>query len=350
MKLVVIYDNLCPKLKEDDYSRTYLDMFEAVIEKFEEVQHITESCSAQDIEADVILVYDIHSSHHIVIDGLKNHRAVKYTYFNDPHQKGLVGIYQDGSEKFVHKLGPKKRTLRALNRGIDYIICPYSNLYYEHIAPHIGKDAENMLFWFPPAPSHKRFKLRLRPLKERHHKILANGITWGNKEAYAFRKWAYGQPESFLVQHAHKRPDVPCGAAYGNFLANYAASLALCDTIIVPKYLEIPLAGCVCFAQDQEDYRRMGFVDLQNCFFVDKDTYKNKSNAFLNAPKGDIYYQKVAREGQRLIERKWTAECFADALYEHAKSKGVNHERQSRRNLHTDVRTAADTAVCTGNV
>jgi hypothetical protein len=346
MKLAIIYDPLCPKLIEGDYSRTYLDMFEAVVARFEEVQHITESCSAEDIEADVILIYDIHSSHHIRIDGLADHSAVKYTYFNDPHQPGVKGIYQDGTERFVHKLGYKRRTERAIERGIDYIICPYSNLYYQFIAPYLGKDAEKMLFWFPPAPSHKRFKHRLRPLKQRHHKILANGITWGHAEAYEFRKWAYIQKESTLIKHAFKDPKVPSGAEYGKLLCAYSASLALCDTIIVPKYLEIPLAGCVCFAQDQEDYRKMGFENLKNCFIVNKATFKNAANMFLNYLPGDIYYQKVAREGQKLIESQWTAECFADALYDHAKSKGVNHERQSRRSLHADVRTATDTAVC----
>jgi hypothetical protein len=180
-----------------------------------------------------------------------------------------------------------------------------------------------MLFWFPPAPSYKRFKHRLRPLKQRYHKILANGITWGGEGAYDFREWAYGQKESFFVQHAARKPGVPNGSGYGKMLCAYSASLALCDTRIVPKYLEIPLAGCVCFAQDQEDYRKMGFENLKNCFFVNKDTFKNAANMFLNTLPGDIYYQKVAREGQKLIESQWTAECFADALYNHAKSKGA---------------------------
>lgn len=345
MKLAAIYDKTCPKLTETHYSRTYLDMFEAVLERFEEVQHITDSCSAQDIEADVILVYDIHSAHHIRIDGLADHSAVKYTYFNDPYQKPVEGTYE-GINTYVCKLGPKTRTYRALKRGIDYIICPYSNLYHQHIAPYLGKDAEDMLFWFPPAPSYKRFKLRLRPLAQRHHKVLANGVHWGGDGAYDFRVWAYQQPESFFIKHACRNPNVPMGEQYGNLLTAYAASLALCDTRIVPKYLEIPLAGCLCFAQDQEDYRKMGFEDLKNCFFVDKDNFKNRTNAFLNAVKGDIYYQKVAKEGRKLIESKWTAESFADALYDHAKSKGASNERQSRRNLHADVRTAPDPAVC----
>ena len=345
MKLAILYDPTCPKLTETHYSRTYLDMFEAVVERFEEVQHITDSCSARDIEADVIVIWDIHSAHHIRIDGLPQHRAVKYTYFNDPYQKPIEGVYED-SQMYVCKLGAKTRTLRAIERGIDFIICPYSGLYYKHIAPYLGRDAEDMLFWFPPAPSHKRFGRRLLPLNQRLHKILANGTTWGGDGAYDFREWAYSQPEAFYIQHNAKKSSRPGGAAYGNFLSHYAASLALCDTRIVPKYLEIPLAGCVCFAQDQEDYRRMGFEDMKNCIFVNKESFKGRTNAFLTLHKGDTLYQRIANEGQKLISQKWTAECFADALYEHAKSKGAKNERSSTRHFHTDVRAERDTAVC----
>jgi len=289
MKLAIFYDKSCPKMTEQHYSRTYLDMFEAVCARFEEVQHFTDGCSAQDIEADVIVIWDIHSSHHIRIDGLADHKAVKYTYFNDPYQKAVEGVYET-SGTYVCKMGAKTRTLRAIERGIDYIICPYMGLYHKHIAPYLGNNADKMLFWFPPAPSHKRFKHRLRPLKQRYHKILANGITWGGEGAYDFREWAYGQKESFYVQHAAMKSTVPNSSDYGRLLCAYSASLALCDTRIVPKYLEIPLAGCVCFAQDQEDYRKMGFENLKNCFFVNKDTFKNAANMFLNSLPGDIYY------------------------------------------------------------
>jgi hypothetical protein len=342
MKLAVIYDPACPKLTPEHYSRTYLDMFEAVIKRFEQVQHVTDSCSAADIEADVILIYDIHSAHHISIDGLANHKAVKYTYFNDPYQLPVQGVYE-GIDVYVEKLGPEARTKRALKRGVDFIICPYSGLYYEHIGPYLGKDAEPMLFWFPPAPSHKRFKLRLRPLAKRLHKILANGIHWGGEGAYDFRIWAYQQPEAFFLNHSAKNQKVPSGLAYGDFLARYAASLALCETRIVPKYLEIPLAGCVCFAQDQEDYRNMGFQHGKNCFFVNKRTFKKQTQKFLAARADDIYYQKVAKEGRILVESKWTAECFADAFYNHAQrltqpnSKENTDERTGRGNFHTDV-------------
>jgi hypothetical protein len=123
MRLAIICDPECPKLTERSYSATYKDMLMAVIHRFSEerpMQHITKSCSAKDIEADVILIYDIHSSHHIEIDGLAEHKAIKYTYFNDPHQEEFKGQYRGGPK--VHKLGAEERVRRALLRGVDYII------------------------------------------------------------------------------------------------------------------------------------------------------------------------------------------------------------------------------------
>jgi len=340
MKLALIYDPVCPKNTPNHYSHTYLDMFLAVVSKFGDTTHITKGCSAKDIEADVILIWDLHSAHHITIDGLADHRAVKYTYFNDPYQEGCEGVYRD-TNLYVCKLGAEARTHRAIDRGVNFIICPYTGQYWDYIAPHIGPDAEDMLFWFPPAPSHRRFPLRLRPLKDRHHKILANGITWGGEGAYDFRVWAYSQPESYCINHVAYKPSVPQGADYGKLLCNFAASLALCDHRIVPKYLEIPLAGCVTFAQYQEDYARMGFRDCQNCFYVTKDNYRNRAENFLKSRADDVYYQKVATEGRKLIESKWTAECFAEALYQHASNQIHQPKAQEEQNGQATVNCQA---------
>ena len=322
--MAIIYDPTCPKLTNQSYSSTYLDMLCAVSDRFDELQLVTASQSAKDIEADVILIYDIHSSHHIEIDGLADHKAVKYTYFNDPHQKEYQGRYKDGPE--VHKLGELQRVRRALQRGVDHIICPYTDGYWRHIAPHMDlQQADDMLFWFPPAPSIKRFaeKLRTKPLSDRKHKILANGILHGGNGAYDFRKWAYAQKNAYYIGHAMNRDDVPRGAEYATLLSQFAGAFALCGTYCVPKYLEIPLSGCVCFAQDQEDYRRMGFSDLHNFIQVTERNFTSKTTEFLKANMDSYAFQLIADQGRKLIEENWTAEHFADALYNHAKSKGA---------------------------
>jgi FkbM family methyltransferase len=330
LKLAVIYDEHCPKLTEKSYSSTYRDMFYAVTTHpaWASIYLVTNSCSAKDIEADVILIYDIHSSHHIEIDGLADHKAIKYTYFNDPHQAEFKGQYSNGPK--VHKLGAEQRFRRAVGRGVDFIICPYTNGYYEHIAPHVKNqlaDPDAILFWFPPAPSIKRFPepLRTKPLAERKHAILANGILHGGNGAYEFREWAYKQKQAYYVKHAIERPEVPQGAQYVNLLSQFAGAFALCDCYNVPKYQEIPLAGCVCFAQDNEDYRRMGFNGGVNCVMVAQHNFAKRTSAFLTHDRffSEHDLQNIADAGRKLIEDKWTAEHFADALYKHAKSKGA---------------------------
>ncbi|MCJ7829007.1 MAG: hypothetical protein MUP81_04625 [Dehalococcoidia bacterium] len=330
MKLALIYDPTCPKLLPTAYSQTYRDQFMALPKRFETTSHITTNCSAKDIDADVIVIYDVHSSHHIEIDGLSNHPSIKYSYFNDPHQEEFSGRYINGPA--VHKLGPEQRVHRELERGTDFIICPYTDGFFKYIAPHIGPNAEKMLFWFPPAPSVTRFPDRMVFLNNRRHRILGNGaLNDGGIGGYEFRQWAYSQrPETFYLKHTLERPDVPRGEDYGKLLSSFAASLALNGLYIVPKYQEIPLAGCVCFAQEQEDYRKMGFKDGENCIFVNQENYKRLAMEFLSS-KGTInddYFQRIATSGRELIESKWTAECFADALYEHAKLKGTRNERK----------------------
>jgi len=329
LKLAIVYDPTLPKFTKQSYSSTYADMLWRIERRFQITPPVTQSCSAEDIEADVILIYDIHSSHHIRIDGLAKHKAVKYTYFNDPHQRAMTLKYPDGRR--VYKMNARQRVERAIERGVDHIICPYKNGYYKYIAPELisqGQKPDSMLFWFPPCPTIERFPERLRtiPLAERRHKILGNGmLRTNNLSIYDFRKWAFRQPNTFYVKHAMDKPTVPCGVAYVKLLCQFAGALALCDWHVVPKYQEIPLAGCVCFAQDNEDYRDMGFVHGRNCYFINsKPEFTSITSAFLAANSGELYasdmsdYQALADAGRKLIEDKWTAEHFADAFYNHA--------------------------------
>jgi len=71
------------------------------------------------------------------------------------------------------------------------------------------------------------------------------------------------------------------------------------------------------FCRKAEDYEQMGFKDMENCIYIDKDNFKERTQKFLNSDLRE--YQKIANAGRELIEQKWTAEKFADALYEHAK-------------------------------
>lgn len=314
MKLALIYNNKDPKLLTDAYSQTYRDMFLSLISRFDEVQHITESCSAKDIEADCIIFFDVHSWHDITIDGIKDHKAVKYTFFNDPHQQEQICKYPNGLK--VRKLGAKERVERMRKRGINYLICPYKDGYYRWMAPYVGSDADDMLLWFPVSPNKNRYEYAERRLINRKLAVLANGATWEGKETwgYDFRRWAFQRPNVYRVNHCILRPEVPHAGQYPNFLSKFAAALALTGIYVVPKYLEIPLAGCLCIAQYLPNYDEMGFRDGVHCIFVDKDNFDTVLADFLKDP---TQYQGIADAGRKLAESRWTSQHFANYIYNH---------------------------------
>jgi hypothetical protein len=319
MRIAVVYNTKDNKLSEQSYSQAYRSQWLALLE-YPDCIHITQDTDMDTVEADVVIFYDVHSSHHIKLDNIKHHKSIKYEYFNDPHQMAVSGFYPNGI--YVRKLDAKERIERALERGVDYIICPFTEPYFKYFSSHLGGRAESMFVWFPPAPDLKLFPNRTERLKDRRAEVLGNGCTRETKHTtgYAFRKWAYQQPYISYVPHCEvgqdKNVKTPNGLKYGEFLAQYAASLALTDDHIVPKYLEIPLAGCVCFASEHQDYKNMGFQDSVNCIFVNKNNIESKVKDFLACPND---YQQIADSGRKLIESKWTSEHFAQFVINHAK-------------------------------
>jgi len=315
MKAAIVYNKDDHKLKASAYSWSYRSMFLALAERLDAAP-INSDCSAQDIGADVIIFFDPHSSHHINIDGIASHRAVKMEFFNDPHQEDFYGKYADGTP--VIKLGAEKRVRRALDRGIEYIISPYKGGYYRYIAPFLGKDDDKMLLHFPISPSPDNFIKGEIPIAERKGEILANGCTWsGHYPCYIFRNWAFKQNGVTYVEHCHRDKSTPGGGNYGDLLAEYAGALALMEFYPVPKYFEIPMAGCVCFAQYHKEYEELGFRDGENCFYVDKNNFKERIDSLKANPAS---YQHVADAGRKLVLRKYTARHFASYIYKFAES------------------------------
>jgi hypothetical protein len=308
MKLAVVYNLDDPKLIPTAYSWTYRDMLLAVLEKFAPVQIINENCEAASIEADAILFWDIHSSHHIEIKGIEKHQSLKLEYFNDPHQAEQFVYYKTG-QKF-HKLSAKQRTERAKNRGVEYIICPYKSGYEKYIAPYAG---DIRLLWFPIAP--KPRKANLLPLSLRLPQILASGHLWEGENdfrPYEFRNWAYQQKNIYFAEHSIIS-DTPCGITYQGYLSQFAAAFAFCDCYVVPKYFEIPMAGCLCFCQMLDEYRELGFTDGKNCISVTKENFNERVSGFLsNIDK----YQSIADAG-RMLALNYTADRFAEYLYKY---------------------------------
>ncbi len=322
MRLALIFKEKDNKLLPSTYSQAYRSQFLALANRFEWMTPVTKDCNAKDIDADVIVFYDVHSSHHIKIDGIEKHPAVKYEYINDPHQLETKGYYiqrnlPPTSGELIHKLGIEQRAKRILERRIDYVICPSTTGYYQFLAPHIGKCAEEMLLWFPTSPTIRYFKDRKRPLSRRGPHVLANGAVLEgiNTNGYVFRRWAFEQDCVYHCNHT-ATSSTPGGRDFPDFLANFAGALALNSVYCCPKYSEIPLAGCVAFVQEHPDYTKMGFRDGMNCIYVNKENFVDTINAF----KSDVEaYQPIADAGRKLIEDNWTAEKFADFIYDHSK-------------------------------
>jgi hypothetical protein len=312
MKLALVYNPLDNKLQPSSYCSVFRGMFDALVTRFE-TQHVTADCSAADIDADLIFFFDPHSSHHITIDGIRNHPAIKMEYWNDPHQVEVEGMYKSTGLN-VHKLGHEQRLRRADARGIDFIVSPVKYAFYRYFKPFWSDaDIDKRLLYFPTAPS---FEPGKTPLNKRMHEVVANGATWGDEinRGYTFRRWAYKQEYVFPVPHTVKNKKTPKGENYGAYLETFAGALALCDVFPVVKYFEIPMAGCVCFAQFHEEYHELGFNDLQNCIFVNAANFEKRVRHFLEAE--DItLYQDIATAGRKLIENNYTAKHFANFIY-----------------------------------
>jgi len=318
VKTAIVYNKKDHKLQPEAYSWSYRCMFLALFDRFQAIP-INDNCHADSIQADVIIFFDPHSSHHISIEGIEKHPALKIEYFNDPHQVEFRGCYANGDD--VYKLSAAQRVKRALDRGVKYIISPYRSGYYEYIAPHIegyGGKPDDMLLYFPTAPDASLFENGRNVLAERKPQVLANGATWSSRlKCYEFRQWAFNQDCVRVRQHCHRDKATPKGCDFGDLLAEYAGALALCEFYPVPKYLEIPLAGCVCFAQYHKEYEQLGFIDGQTCIYVDKNNFVEYIKAFTNNPS---MYQGIADAGRRLMLSKYTSNHFADYIYGFVKS------------------------------
>jgi hypothetical protein len=234
-----------------------------------------------------------------------------YKFSNESYSK----TYKDMLGALFGRFGTK----RALERGIDYIVTPSVWGYNKYIAPHIGDRAEEMMLWFPPVP--KKPKVISLPLQERRLNIICHGHTWPGVEGfrpYEFRRWAMAQKNILRIPHYVEDKNTPIRESYVAYLTQFRAGIAACEYYPVAKYFEIPLAGCVLFAQRCEDFDRLGFENGRNCIIVDKKNLNKFSEHFIKNYK---MYQPVADAGKKFVEDNWTAEKFADHIYNHAREK-----------------------------
>jgi len=191
---------------------------------------------------------------------------------------------------------------RAKFRGVTHIICPYRDGYFKYLSQYNG---DMSLIWLPIAPRDRR--AYQGPLSTRKHEVLVTGNAWPGKNGfrpYEFRRWAYEQ--EFMTKQSINA----VGPFYQAMISQYAGALAACDCYVVPKYLEIPLAGCVCFCQMIPDYKEMGFEDGVNCIAVDETNLRDRIEEFKKTPEA---YQVIADAGRQMA-LKYKAKEFAKNL------------------------------------
>jgi len=308
MKLCIVYSPYDSKLHPKAYCSVFKDMLYALRDKFNCRCYVVGDCNAKDINADVIFFFDPHATHHVKIEGIEKHPAIKIEYWNDVQQEELRGIHKTTGVK-VHKLGRDQRAERAKRRGTRYIVSATKEYFLRFFGDRFN-NAEDMLLHFPHAPATKDVK----PYPSREPVVLGNGATWGSAlGGYEFRTWAHEQPYIKHVPHKIKDPNTPAGEDYISFLAEHMGALALCDNATVPKYYEIPAAGCVTFARHHQEYEDFGFKDMESCVYVTRLNFKERVNDFLNNVQE---YQPIADAGRKLFEDNYTAGHFADFIYE----------------------------------
>jgi len=305
----MVYNPKDSKLRPQAYCSVFKDMFFALIERFNCKCFVTGNCHADQIDADVIFYFDPHASHHVEIEGIEKHPAIKMEFWNDIHQKEFRGVYTTTGVN-VHKLGQEQRAKRSEKRDVKYIVSTVKYFFYEQFSKYFGDNTEKMLLYFPQAPTGPG---KPKPLIERKQTILGNGAThggWGG--GYDFRAWAFEQQGIEVVKHWIFDKNTPSGQGYLDFLSGYAGALALCTPCPVPKYYEMPMAGCVTFAEYHKEYEELGFNDGHNYIAVNKDNFTDRINDFLSDIKS---YQSLADAGQKLMEENYTAEHFADFVF-----------------------------------
>lgn len=313
MRLAIVYDPNSSKLRETAYSQVYRDMFLALIERFEGAYHITSDTDFDEVQADVIIIYDIHSTFHIDLKNIEKHKAVKYTYYNDPWQWDEKGYYNDTPDHYKYdKLGAERRTKRSIERGIDYFICASPWGYHNCLLKYVSEDK---FIFFPHSPNLGRYKCEI-PITERRKEILLNGHLWSGRQGwrpYKFRQWAFMQKVFTNTTHPVIDKTLPIGKDYPPFIRQFAGACAFC-TVLVPKYQENPLSGCVSFIQSNYDSDYYGWKDMENCVYINKGNAHKRVKDFLNNIED---YQKIADAG-RLKAENYTSDKFAEHIYNHA--------------------------------
>jgi hypothetical protein len=137
--------------------------------------------------------------------------------------------------------------------------------------------------------------------------ILSSGVCPGPLSWTWFYHFRWKCAQHPKVYHAPKRDYL--GVNYWMLLADYRAAIACMTLTSVLKYFEIPMCGCLMFAEvtGSNQIKDLGFKDGKNCIYIDRTNYKDRFDQYLSTPDAPVW-KEIADAGHKLIINRFTNE------------------------------------------
>lgn len=157
--------------------------------------------------------------------------------------------------------------------------------------------------------------------------ILSSGVLPGPMSwtwFYHFR-WKCAQHPG--VHHIAKKDFL--GVDYWKLLTQYRAAIACMTLTSVLKYFEIPMCGCLMFAEStrSNQIEDLGFKDGVNCVFIDRKNHKKRFEQYLATPDASVW-REIAEEGRQLVLDNYTNERQVKEFVQTVKSMAAAKSRK----------------------
>lgn len=140
--------------------------------------------------------------------------------------------------------------------------------------------------------------------ERRQDRILSSGVLSVPYHPLWFYYFRTECTYSRYVEHVPKGHYL--GVDYWKLLTQYRAAIACMSYTSVLKYFEIPMCGCLMFAEvtEKNQISDMGFIDGVNCVYIDKNNYEDRFQEFVedfNNPK----WKRIAETGHKLVKNTY---------------------------------------------
>ena len=105
------------------------------------------------------------------------------------------------------------------------------------------------------------------------------------------------------------------GNRFGKLLQQYRAACTSMTNFIVPKYVELPMGGCLTFmgANDTNGIEELGFVDGESSIYVTVENYRQKFDEYLSTV-DDPKWGRIAAAGRAHVMKTWSNETQVNKL------------------------------------